>query len=449
MAVFFQGETEMREPSSDLFMVNLNPFPDQTMTINAHNNHFYNLCFAPQQHPRRMNKYEALDHIEQANSSTISTISNGGVTQRFRALAPTYLKVAQELLDEIVHVGNGSRGAKQEQQMNKESATYGLYNGVGNKNGGPKPGVCRQELQLKREKLLSMVEKVEQIYKQYYDQMQTVISSFEQEAGLGSANSYTHMALQTISKKFRAVKDTICLQIKHINNLLGEKECEGVSLAKQLVKMPHNHSNVWRPQRGLPETAVSVLRTWLFNHFLHPYPRDLDKEMLAKQTGLTKSQVSNWFINARVRVWKPMVEEMYLEEMNIEESRKRGNLSEHGNKGSSSKQLCNNTTSDESSNFILPPFHQGFIENETSMQNSFSSCGLMTFGKQLVNQEAKLIQFNGGFENYHAMVGNSVSLSLGMPHSCDQSFNNIQFGSTSNETKISGIYPSSTYQIMD
>ena len=26
-------------------------------------------------------------------------------------------------------------------------------------------------------------------------------------------------------------------------------------------------------------------------------------------------QVSNWFINARVRLWKPMVEEMYLEEM--------------------------------------------------------------------------------------------------------------------------------------
>lgn len=140
---------------------------------------------------------------------------------------------------------------------------------------------------------------------------------------------------------------------------------------------------------------------------------------------------------------------MYLEEMNIEESRKGGNLSEHGNKGSSSKQLCNNTTSDESSNFILPPFHQGFIENETSMQNSFSSCSVMTtFGKQHVNQ-AKLIQFNGGFENYHAVVGNSVSLSLGMPHSYDQSFNNIQFGSTSNETKISGIYPSSTYQIMD
>lgn len=29
----------------------------------------------------------------------------------------------------------------------------------------------------------------------------------------------------------------------------------------------------------------------------------------------SKTQVSNWFINARVRLWKPMVEEMYVEEM--------------------------------------------------------------------------------------------------------------------------------------
>lgn len=30
-------------------------------------------------------------------------------------------------------------------------------------------------------------------------------------------------------------------------------------------------------------------------------------------------QVSNWFINARVRLWKPMVEEMYVEELKEEE----------------------------------------------------------------------------------------------------------------------------------
>ncbi|KAK7301923.1 hypothetical protein RJT34_12800 [Clitoria ternatea] len=50
------------------------------------------------------------------------------------------------------------------------------------------------------------------------------------------------------------------------------------------------HHNAWRPQRGLPERSVSVLRAWLFEHFLHPYPKDSDKHMLAKQIGLTCSQ---------------------------------------------------------------------------------------------------------------------------------------------------------------
>lgn len=158
--------------------------------------------------------------------------------------------------------------------------------------------------------------------------------------------------------------------------------------------------------------------------------------------------MSNWFINARVRVWKPMVEEMYREEMNIEESRRGVDLTEHRNKGSSSKQPYNNTSSDESSNLILPAFHQGFIENELPMQTLSSSCSTLTFRKQHVSQ-ANLIHFNGGFENYHTMIGNGVSLSLGLPYTCDQTFNNIQFASTSHGTEVSGIYPSSTYQIMD
>lgn len=140
-----------------------------------------------------------------------------------------------------------------------------------------------------------------------------------------------------------------------------------------------------------------------------------------------------------------MVEELYLEEMDIEE--RDGSKPNDSNKASSKKPYYN-TTLDESSNSTLPAFHQGFIENEISTNNSSSSCSVVRFTNQHVNQ-ANLIHFNGGFENYHAMVGNGVSLSLGLPHPCDQSFNNIQFGSTSHGTEISGIYPSSTYQIID
>lgn len=53
-----------------------------------------------------------------------------------------------------------------------------------------------------------------------------------------------------------------------------------------------------------------VLREWLFQHFDRPYPSDHDKKLLAAVTGMTRTQVSNWFINARVRIWQPMVMEL-------------------------------------------------------------------------------------------------------------------------------------------
>ncbi|RWW12917.1 hypothetical protein BHE74_00003853 [Ensete ventricosum] len=177
-------------------------------------------------------------------------------------------------------------------------------------------------------------------YKQYHQQMQMVVSSFESVAGLNSATPYTSLALKAISKHFRSLKNAISDQIRHVSKVLGEELMSSPSsggrgvestptpprlkyldqslLRKQkaggestLSLVDHNQP-VWRPQRGLPERAVSVLRAWLFEHFLHPYPTDTDKHMLATQTGLSRNQVSNWFINARVRLWKPMIEEIHM-----------------------------------------------------------------------------------------------------------------------------------------
>ncbi|KAJ4766693.1 BEL1-like homeodomain protein 1 [Rhynchospora pubera] len=253
-----------------------------------------------------------------------------------------YLKATQELLDEVVNVGKGGRG-----ELGK-GASYSNSKGGSKKEnkeeteiagGGQdekKPAAAelttaeRQELQMKKAKLVNMLDEVEQRYRQYHHQMQVVVSSFEAVAGPGSARAYTSLALQTISKQFRCLRDAITGQIRSTSKSLGEEDTKTVGsrlrfidhqlrqqrALQQLGMIQHN---AWRPQRGLPERSVSILRAWLFEHFLHPYPKDSDKIMLAKQTGLTRSQVSNWFINARVRLWKPMVEEMYLEETKDQE----------------------------------------------------------------------------------------------------------------------------------
>lgn len=47
--------------------------------------------------------------------------------------------------------------------------------------------------------------------------------------------------------------------------------------------------------------SVRILKNWLSTHNRHPYPSDEEKEMLQRQTGLNKTQITNWLANARRR----------------------------------------------------------------------------------------------------------------------------------------------------
>eukprot|EP00249_Psilotum_nudum_P024172 c29112_g1_i1 orf=963-4007(+) len=293
-------------------------------------------------------------HME--SGSTMGTWSGGFL------LNSKYLKVAQQLLDEVVSVGKGIRTSSALKNTRLQSwighssiidGSFGksrIFSDTPAKDGAAaassmpnSTSVCnqnnenitdlttaeRQELQMKKAKLMAMLEEVDRRYQQYYNQMQTVVTSFESTAGFGAAKTYTALALQTISQHFRSLRDAISGQIRITSKTLGEDDPltqgrgetsrlrfvdQQLRQQRALQQLGMIQQHAWRPQRGLPERSVSVLRAWLFEHFLHPYPKDSDKVMLARQTGLTRSQVSNWFINARVRLWKPMVEEMYLEE---------------------------------------------------------------------------------------------------------------------------------------
>jgi hypothetical protein len=47
--------------------------------------------------------------------------------------------------------------------------------------------------------------------------------------------------------------------------------------------------------------SLRILRNWLNTHSNHPYPTDEEKETLRRQTGLNKTQITNWLANARRR----------------------------------------------------------------------------------------------------------------------------------------------------
>ncbi|CAN1803741.1 BEL1-like homeodomain protein 1 [Linum perenne] len=372
-----------------------------------------------------------------------------------------YLKAAQELLDEVVNVnGNGNGNGVVSKEKNGES---GSRKGINNNNNNNSAAVElstaeRQEIQMKKAKLISMLDEVEQRYRQYHHQMQAVISAFEQAAGIGTAKTYTALALKTISKQFRCLRDAITGQIKAANKSLGEEESPGGKIEGSRLKFVDHHlrqqralqqlgmiqHNAWRPQRGLPERSVSILRAWLFEHFLHPYPKDSDKHMLAKQTGLTRSQVSNWFINARVRLWKPMVEEMYTEEMkdqeHINDIRNHSAFSItasselEGITQGSPKKPRNNNNNNNIDHMLQPNHDQSntnndhhdlikFVDESHERQQGRDGYSFMggntnfmgAFGQYPI---AEIGRFDPDQFTQRFSSGNGVNLSLGLPH-CD------------------------------
>lgn len=247
-----------------------------------------------------------------------------------------FLRPAQQLLDELSDVGRGFYSDKiapdQSVLLDPPLESFCATGIVDD----PKTCSVGGETRRKKSRLMSMLDEVYKRYKQYYQQMQAVVASFESVSGVRNAAPFANLALKAMSKHFRYLKNAITDQLQFITESRGhhvttrEKDTAPVGFENHPGGMEiqsqsriqnvgfvehhhhHHHQPVWRPQRGLPERAVTVLRAWLFEHFLHPYPTDTDKIMLAKQTGLSRNQVSNWFINARVRLWKPMVEEIHM-----------------------------------------------------------------------------------------------------------------------------------------
>ncbi|KAF3447516.1 hypothetical protein FNV43_RR12702 [Rhamnella rubrinervis] len=179
----------------------------------------------------------------------------------------------------------------------------------------------KRAVERKKAKLLALLQMVDDRYNQCLDEIHTVISAFHAATEL-DPQIHARFALHTISLLYKNLRERIGNHFLAMGAEFNpacfrenERSFETSFIQKQwaLQQLKKKDQQLWRPQRGLPERSVSVLRAWMFQNFLHPYPKDAEKHLLAVKSGLTRNQVSNWFINARVRLWKPMIEEMYSE----------------------------------------------------------------------------------------------------------------------------------------
>lgn len=90
----------------------------------------------------------------------------------------------------------------------------------------------------------------------------------------------------------------------------------------------------------------TILKTWLLSpeHFKHPYPTAQELVQLMQQTGLNKKQLLAWFKNAKLKIWKPIIEKLPTSlQLNIKPKRVcwskeegfikfQGQMTDHGHK---------------------------------------------------------------------------------------------------------------------
>ncbi|KAG1359344.1 putative homeobox protein BEL1 [Cocos nucifera] len=229
-----------------------------------------------------------LSRAESSHQQQVFIMQEGRVLnsqQPFQLKNSKYLIPAKELLNEFCSLGGeiGSKKRSQKASQGEEggpSSSSSLWNQSLN-------SMDLLELQRRKAKLLSMLEEVDRGYRKYCKQMRVVVSSFEAVAGEGAATVYSRLASKAMSRHFRCLRDAIVGQMRAMKKAIGAKdaivlgttrgETPRLKLLDQSLRQERAfqqagmmESHPWRPQRGLPERSVTILRAWLFEHFLHP-----------------------------------------------------------------------------------------------------------------------------------------------------------------------------------
>uniref|UniRef100_A0A6B2LL97 Homeobox domain-containing protein n=1 Tax=Arcella intermedia TaxID=1963864 RepID=A0A6B2LL97_9EUKA len=86
---------------------------------------------------------------------------------------------------------------------------------------------------------------------------------------------------------------------RRVRNLV-EVKFEGI-LQELVMKMQRNVNYLLAQDYEDVQVNPAILKEWILQHILNPYPSDIEKKKLAYMSNLLPRQVSTWFGNYRVR----------------------------------------------------------------------------------------------------------------------------------------------------
>lgn len=111
-------------------------------------------------------------------------------------------------------------------------------------------------------------------YNRCLDEIHMVVSAFHAATEL-DPKLHSCFALQTMSFFYKNLRERISNQILAMGmdnkGSARDNSFDKSFIQKQwTIQQLKKKDQLWRPQRGLPERSVSVLRAWMFDNFLHP-----------------------------------------------------------------------------------------------------------------------------------------------------------------------------------
>lgn len=156
------------------------------------------------------------------------------------------------------------------------------------------PGISDENRNLLKSALLQNLAKVRRAARGFLSEVEDVIGPEVSIRGKSLPRSEADKRLKRLVRRFCKSRKEIIRKFKgYVRN---RKWIENIATRQRRGCLSHRQNN--------------ILRLWLFTNFDNPYPRTADKTHLMEKTKMNLTQINNWLINARSRVWKPTVESM-------------------------------------------------------------------------------------------------------------------------------------------
>lgn len=232
------------------------------------------------------------------------------------------------------------------------------------------PGLCPNTFHILHSSLISHLTKIRQAAHQ---------SSSEVEEMLIQQMMFRILPREEISRRFQRIVAK-CMKARRII----------MSKYGAYMKNLRWIENIATKQRRgcLSHCQNNILRLWLFKNFDNPYPNTMEKKKLTQETKLNVTQINNWLINARSRVWKPTLdvmsmarlrEEMVRTEQNCRMVKREINPMQEERSGNSSSSQADTHETCMNSNLSWELLQQISTTNGTEMhglEEGDGSCGV-------------------------------------------------------------------------